>query len=293
MMMTPDQYPTRRSRQAVARHDGGRASAALKAQRGHSLVELLIVMVIIVIVAGLAFTRFSGRDDGVRLGQDVARRIRERRAAAIQLNALTAATQLEQFVQPPVRIDFADAETTRSLRLEGKDADRDGYEDTSGLALTHFVAPQAAGATGTGTESWAVASDSVYRASAGTVPRTVSDASMPCLSAPPGPGSGLGHIDFTPNAATCFAGLFGSDNASRQISLSDDQIYIYENDQLAATSASVPGYTQIPAHQPGDSYRISIEDTPKGRAVCYYRTRAGGQSLLYTSTRALPAFPMT
>src|SRR5438105_4190277 len=67
MMMTPDQYPTRRRRQAVARHDGGRPGAALKAQRGHSLVELLIVMVIIVIVAGLAFTRFSGRDDGVRL----------------------------------------------------------------------------------------------------------------------------------------------------------------------------------------------------------------------------------
>lgn len=149
MMMTPDQYPTQRRTQAVARRHGGRPSAALKAQRGHSLVELLIVMVIIVIVAGLAFTRFSGRDDGVRLGQDVARRIRERRAAAIQLNALTAVTQLEQFVQPPVRIDFADAETTRSLRLEGRDADHDGYEDTSGLALTHFAPPASAGATGT------------------------------------------------------------------------------------------------------------------------------------------------
>jgi type II secretory pathway pseudopilin PulG len=122
--------------------------AARRAEGGFSLTELLVVMVIIIIVAGLAFTRFSGRDDGVRLGQDVARRIRERRAAAIRLNAQTAATQLEQYVQPPVSIDFADAETTRSLRLEGTDANNDGLDDASGLPLTRFLPPAAPGATG-------------------------------------------------------------------------------------------------------------------------------------------------
>ncbi|MFL6284630.1 MAG: prepilin-type N-terminal cleavage/methylation domain-containing protein [Pyrinomonadaceae bacterium] len=151
--MTPDQYPTRRRSSAPVRRRSARQAASLKAQRGHSLVELLIVVVIIMIVASLAFARFSGREDGVRLGQDVARRIRERRAAAIQLNTQTTATQLQQFVQPPVTIDFADLATTRSLRLEGTDGNGDGNDDTSGLPLTHFIPPAAAGAAGT----WAYA----------------------------------------------------------------------------------------------------------------------------------------
>lgn len=194
-------------------------------------------------------------------------------AAVLAKTTSTAAAYLEVSELEQGRADLADA-----LRSDFGGAGRN---------LTRAEPP------GTGTESWAVTSDSVYSASASTVTRTVSNASTPWISATRGLGSGLGHIDFTPNAATCFAGLFGSDNASRQISLSNDQIYIYESNQLAATSAAIPGYTLIPAHQPGDSYRISIEDTPAGRAVCYYRTRANVQSLLYTSTRALPAFPIT
>lgn len=148
--MTPDQLPTRRRAAAPLRRRGGRPATARKAQAGYGLVELLIVVVIVMIVAGLALaTRFSGRDDGVRLGQDVARRIRERRAAAIQLNTQTTATQLQQFIQPPVVIDFSDLSTTCSLRLEGPDANGDGNDDVSGLPLTHFIPPAVSGAVGT------------------------------------------------------------------------------------------------------------------------------------------------
>ena len=128
---------------------GRTRASAPRAEGGFSLTELLVVLVVIIIVAGLALRTLAGRDDGARLGQDVARRIRERRAAAIQLNTQTTATQLQQFVQPPVTIDFADPDTTRSLRLDGSDANGDGYDDVSGLPLTHFNPPAAAGATGT------------------------------------------------------------------------------------------------------------------------------------------------
>jgi type II secretory pathway pseudopilin PulG len=127
----------------------GRTRRARRAEAGFSLTELVIVIALIIIVAGLAFRTLSGRDDSVRLGQDVTRRIRERRAAAIQLNQQRSASLLEQFVQPPVTIDFAAPETTRSLWLEGTDADDDGNDDISGRPLTRFVPAGAPGATGT------------------------------------------------------------------------------------------------------------------------------------------------
>jgi type II secretory pathway pseudopilin PulG len=131
----------------------GRTRRARRAEAGFSLAELVIVIALIIIVAGLAFRTLSGRDDSVRLGQDVSRRIRERRAAAIQLNQQRAASQLEQFVQPPITINFADAETTRPLWLEGTDANDDGNDDISGRPFTRFIPPAAPGATGT----WAYA----------------------------------------------------------------------------------------------------------------------------------------
>lgn len=127
----------------------GRTRRARRAEAGFSLAELVIVVALIIIVAGLALRTLSGRDDSVRLGQDVTRRIRERRAAAIQLNQQRAASQLEQFVQPPVTIDFAAPETTRSLWLEGTDADDDGNDDISGHPLTRFIPAGTPGASGT------------------------------------------------------------------------------------------------------------------------------------------------
>ena len=155
-MRTTLQRATLNLRPAATRGDAlaGRCRRrAGGAEGGFSLTELLVVSALIIIVAALAFRISSGRDDGSRLGQDVARRIRERRAAAIQLNQQRAATQLEQYVQPPVTIDFADPETTRSLWLEGADADDDGNDDASGRPLTRFVPPSAPGGTG----AWAYA----------------------------------------------------------------------------------------------------------------------------------------
>lgn len=103
---------------------------------GFSLVELLIVCAIISIVAAVAFSQFSGRDQGSRLARDCARRLRERRAAAIRLNALREPTLLENYRQPTISIDFASLSTTRSLQLEGTGA-------------TSFSPPPAAGEVGT------------------------------------------------------------------------------------------------------------------------------------------------
>src|SRR6266581_5703508 len=103
---------------------------------GFSLVELLIVCAIISIVAAVAVSQFSGRDQAGRLARDCARRLRERRASAIRLNALTEPTLLENYRQPPVSIDFSNLSTTRALQLEGTDA-------------TSFSPPAAAGGIGT------------------------------------------------------------------------------------------------------------------------------------------------
>ena len=88
-------------------------------QAGFSLVELIIVCAIIGIVGAIAFASFANRDEGARLAQDVASRIRARRAAAIRLNALTQATLLENYKQAPISIDFTNAPTTASLVTEG------------------------------------------------------------------------------------------------------------------------------------------------------------------------------
>lgn len=116
---------------------------------GHTLLEMMIVVVMIAIVAALAIPKLSGRDDAARLGQTAAIRIRERRAAAIQLNQLTAPTLLRNYIQPPVTIDFTNLNTTRALRVDGTDANRDGVDDVTGLQLTRFVAPSTPGGTGT------------------------------------------------------------------------------------------------------------------------------------------------
>lgn len=87
---------------------------------GFSLVELLIVCAIVSIVVAIALASFANRDQATRFQADVASRIRERRASAIRINALTEATTLENFRQPPIGIDFANVETTAPLVVDGE-----------------------------------------------------------------------------------------------------------------------------------------------------------------------------
>jgi Tfp pilus assembly protein FimT len=109
----------------------------------------MIVCAIIGIVAGLALASFARRDESTRLVEDVAGRIRARRAAAMRLNALTQPTLLENYKQPPISIDFMTANSTATAVTEG-------------TSHTTFSAPASPGATG----SWTY----VYQGSTLTLP---------------------------------------------------------------------------------------------------------------------------
>ena len=108
---------------------------------GFSLIELVIVCAIVSILAAIALASFANRDQAGRFQADVASRIRERRASAIRINALTEATVLENFQQPPVGIDFSKMQTTAALVVEGE-GERTTFQQpaTSGNEGTwHFV----------------------------------------------------------------------------------------------------------------------------------------------------------
>ena len=94
-------------------------SGRFAAQEGFSLMELAVVCAIVSIVAALALASFARRDEGGRFLQDVAARVRDRRAAAIRINALTEPTLLENYRQPPISIDFGNLATTAPLVTEG------------------------------------------------------------------------------------------------------------------------------------------------------------------------------
>ncbi len=104
---------------------------------GFSLVELVIVCAIVSILAAIALASLANRDKAARFQAEVASRIRERRASAIRINALTEPTLLENFRQPPIAIDFANLRTTAALVVEGQ-ADR-----------TTFHPPASPGSDGT------------------------------------------------------------------------------------------------------------------------------------------------
>lgn len=93
---------------------------------GFSLLELVIVCALISILVAIALVSFANRDQAARFQAEVASRIRERRASAIRINALTEATSLETFRQPPISIDFRNLQTTAALVVEGQ-ADRTAF----------------------------------------------------------------------------------------------------------------------------------------------------------------------
>jgi len=105
---------------------------------GFSLLELLMVLGIVAVVVGFAVTQFKGASDGERLAQSVARRIRERRSAAIKLSPQVVKTASEDYTVPPVIIDFSSLSTTAPLKLEAP----------AGTNVTRFNALPSAGGIG-------------------------------------------------------------------------------------------------------------------------------------------------
>lgn len=108
---------------------------------GFSLLELLLVLGIVVVVVGFAVIQFKGTSDGERLAQSVARRIRERRSAAIKLSPQVVKTANEDYIIPPVTIDFSNLSITAPLKIEAP----------AGTNITRFNAPPSAGGIGTWT----------------------------------------------------------------------------------------------------------------------------------------------
>jgi prepilin-type N-terminal cleavage/methylation domain-containing protein len=94
---------------------------------GFSLVELVIVCAILSVLAAIALSSFANRDQAARFQAEVASCIRERRASAIRINALTEPTLLETFSQAPITIDFANLQTTAALVVEGQ-GDRTAFQ---------------------------------------------------------------------------------------------------------------------------------------------------------------------
>lgn len=89
-----------------------------RGDRGFTMIEMLVVMAVAAIIAAFAVARLSSAGKEERFVQSAARRVRERRAAALRLNPLSTATSLETVSQPPLTINFADLNTTRALKLE-------------------------------------------------------------------------------------------------------------------------------------------------------------------------------
>jgi type II secretory pathway pseudopilin PulG len=86
---------------------------------GFTIVEIVIVLLILTIVTAFSVTQFSSAGQEERFIQQAARRVRERRVAAIRLNPLQAQTSLETYAQSPLVIDLLDLPSTATLTLDG------------------------------------------------------------------------------------------------------------------------------------------------------------------------------
>ncbi len=156
-------------------------------------------------------------------------------ATVLIILGVAAAGLIARFTQATASsTEVSELEEGRSVAADVERTDFDG----AGRNLTRSEPP------GSGTETWLISNDSDYTSpSPGVIARPSANASLPFKSARRGFGSGTGAIRYTPDAGTntCHVELTGSDNSYRRISLSNSHIYIYENNQLAASSTSLLG----------------------------------------------------
>lgn len=97
---------------------------------------MMIVIVIIGILATVVFYGIKDKSGNVKkVMTAVIQTLQERKSSAIRLNQANSEGIANQ---SPLMIDFANPETTATLRIEGIDADRDGRDDNSGYALTRW-----------------------------------------------------------------------------------------------------------------------------------------------------------
>jgi hypothetical protein len=110
-------------------------------------MELLVTVavVLLVVAAGASFMSHSSPDQqaaGERVLTDLRRVVTTRQAQARQLNTASrvGGTSLEAGVNNfDIKVDFAQLATTRTLALDGVDADGNGLDDNTGQQLARFI----------------------------------------------------------------------------------------------------------------------------------------------------------
>jgi len=101
---------------------------------------------------------------------------------------------------------------------------------------------------------------------------------------------GDGYFESTATAYNQSINLSGTDGSGRAIVIgSGGWVGIYENNVLVAATSSDSAVPAISAHVAGDRYRIEITNS----VLRYIRYRAGAREVMFTSTAALPAFPIS
>jgi len=101
---------------------------------------------------------------------------------------------------------------------------------------------------------------------------------------------GDGYFESTAANYNQSINLAGSDGAGRAVVIgSGGWVGIYENNVLVAATSSNPPVPIISAHAAGDRYRIEITNS----ILRYVRYRTGSREVMFTSTAALPAYPMS